>query len=347
MKKTRRCLTFCLLTLLQVGNSLSAQPTGTNGFIGSAEFPAGEVLADAGDQFLLHIVQQLENRPNISANVQQRASLDGWLMEGGGRYLQQIDAGRQKIRIRFDLRAQIEGHQVRLLQVSDGDRLWTDQHMPQGHHVTNVDLRRLRRNLQLAFTELPAGQARGLPLQLELSIEQGGLPALIAGLRENFSFSPPVSLWLGQTEVEGTIGDWKVEKLNRYRERSENEESTAPANTEVPIPSHLPGSVLLVVGAADRFPYIIEFRRKDTLGKFRGNGEAAFQLQSNPLMLLRFYERDFDTVINPKQFEYTQGVDVETIDLTTERLERLRHLQQNNVASSSPVLIAPTTGAQR
>ncbi len=231
MKKTHRGFTFCLLALLSAGSSLSAQPTGTNGFVDLAEFPAAGALADAGDQLLLHIVQQLENRPNISANVQQRASLNGWLMEGGGRYLQQIDTGRQKIRVRFDLRAQIEGRQVRLLQVSDGDRLWTDQRTPQGHHVTSVDLRRLRRNLQLAFAELPAGQARGLPLQLELSVEQGGLPALIAGLRENFSFSPPVSLWLGQTEVEGTMGFWKMEKLAHYLKRSEHKESTTPANT--------------------------------------------------------------------------------------------------------------------
>ena len=174
MKKTHRCLTFCLLALLQVCNSLSAQPTGPNGLSDSADFPPSGVLAGMGDQLLLHIVQQLENRPNISANVQQRASLDGWLLEGGGRYLQQIDVGQQKIRVRFDLRGQIEGVQVRLLQVSDGDRLWTDQRMPQGHHVTSVDLRRLRRNLQLAFAELPAGEARGLPLQLELSVEQGG-----------------------------------------------------------------------------------------------------------------------------------------------------------------------------
>ena len=67
------------------------------------------------------------------------------------------------------------------------------------------------------------------------------------------------------------------------------------------------------------------------------------QLQSDPLMVLRFYERDFDTVINPEQFEYAQGMDVETIDLTSERLERLHRLQQNNVASSSPVPIAPAS----
>jgi hypothetical protein len=347
MKKTHRCLTFCLLALLQVCNSLSAQPTGPNGLFDSADFPPSGVLADIGDQLLLHIVQQLENRPNISANVQQRASLDGWLLEGGGRYLQQIDVGQQKIRVRFDLRGQIEGVQVRLLQVSDGDRLWTDQRTPQGQHVTSVDLRRLRRNLQLAFAELPAGEARGLPLQLELSVEQGGLPALIAGLRENFSFSPPVSLWLGQTKVEGTIGVWKVDKLDRYFPPSENEESTAPANTTAQIPSHLPASVLLVVGAADRFPYIIEFRRGDPSGKFVGNGQTAFQLQPNPLMLLRFYERDFDTVINPEQFEYEQGMDVETIDLTAQRLERLHRLQQNNVANSSPAPTAPTTGTRR
>ena len=347
MKKTRRCLTFCLLALLQVCNSLSAQSTGPNGLFDSADFPPSGVLAGMGDQLLLHIVQQLENRPNISANVQQRASLDGWLLEGGGRYLQQIDVGRQKIRVRFDLRGQIEGVQVRLLQVSDGDRLWTDQRMPQGQHVTSVDLRRLRRNLQLAFAELPAGEARGLPLQLELSVEQGGLPALIAGLRENFSFSPPVSLWLGQTKVEGTIGVWKVEKLDHYFPPSEDEESTAPANTTAQIPSHLPASVLLVVGAADRFPYIIEFRRGDASGKIVGNGQTAFQLQSNPLMLLRFYERDFDTVINPEQFEYEQGMDVETIDLTAQRLERLHRLQQNNVANSSPAPTTPTTGTRR
>ena len=347
MKKTHRGLTFCLLALLSAGSSLSAQPTGTNGIVDLAEFPAAGVLPGAGDQLLLHIVQQLENRPNISANVQQRASLDGWLMEGGGRYLQQFDAGRQKIRVRFDLRAQIEGRQVRLLQVSDGDRLWTDQRTPQGHRVTSVDLRRLRRNLQLAFAELPAGEARGLPLQLELSVEQGGLPALIAGLRENFSFSPPVSLWLGQTEVEGTIGFWKMEKLAHYLKRSEHEKSPAPVNTRAPIPSHLPASVLLVVGAGDRFPYIIEFRREEASDKFSGNGQTALQLQANPLMLLRFYERDFDTVISPEQFEYAQGMDVETIDLTAERLERLHRLQQNNVASSSPVPIAPTTGARR
>ena len=347
MKKSHRCLTIGLLALLQVCNLLSAQPIGPNERFDSADFPRGEVLAEVGDQLLLQIVQQLENRPNISASVQQRASLNGWLLEGGGRYLQQIDIGRQKIRVRFDLRAQIEGLQVRLLQVSDGDRLWTDQHTPKGQYVTSVDLRRLRRNLQLAFAELPAGEARGLPLQLELSAEQGGLPALIAGLRENFSFSPPVSLWLGQTEVQGTVGLWKAEKLAHYFPRAVSEESTSASKAVAQIPSHLPASVLLVVGVVDRFPYIIEFRREDVSGRFSGTGQTAFQLQSNPLMLLRFYERDFDTVIDPEQFKYAQGTDVETIDLTAERLERLHRLQQTNVADSSPAQPPPTTGRRR
>ena len=60
-------------------------------------------------------------------------------------------------------------------------------------------------------------------------------------------------------------------------------------------------------------------------------------------MLLQLYERSFDVPVDPAAFEYTPG-DVDWVDLTARRLERLREDKESRLAATPDDLThSPTT----
>lgn len=344
MEKTLRRLTACLLLVLLPFRPVEGQQT--------ASLQAAPTHnAAAGNALVSEVLARLESHSTIAAKVLVRGSLGGRQFvcddeKFPGTYLQSWNQNRDKLSVRWEVQGHVGGTPVSLLQISNGDRLWTDQHLPLGRRVTDVDLRAVRRQvnrLSKAAPSLPAGAAGVLPMQTELSAEQGGLPALIAGLEQSFYFSQPVSLELSGKPVLGTIGHWRPEALalvNPPQAESEGEQpQPAQPQPEPPLPDHLPASVLLVVAQADYFPYIVEFRRDEGSTPDRNShssemhsSEMRFQLRTDPLMLLRLYEIEFDKLIDAGVFRYQMG-DVDSRDLTAQRIEKLRRTQQARLAA--------------
>lgn len=307
--------------------TVRAQPPAASSSLAAAPAPTNSM---SGDELVANVVVQLERRERISARVLLQASLGGRLLQMGGPefescYCQQWNASRDKLLVLCDLRGHVEGTPIRLLQVSDGDRMWTDRTTPTGRNVSRVDLRYIRREIdQLADAshELPAGQAGVLPIQIELLAERGGLPSLLAGLSESFNFSPPASLRLADVPVAGTIGTWKEDKLAAIHPAAAAEQHETEEGG-VHLPPRLPASVMLLVGQDDLFPYVIEFRTSEDTGPLVPGDLSVYQMRPRPLMVVHFYERSFTAELEPGRFEYSPG-DADWADLTAVRLDRLR-----------------------
>jgi hypothetical protein len=174
-----------------------------------------------------------------------------------------------------------------------------------------------------------------LPIQIELLSERGGLPTLIAALRENFHFAAPVNLRLAEVPVYGTIGQWRAEKLARLvpstvSSSSAVESSEAPP----PLPTRIPASVMLLVGQDDLFPYIIEFRSLQATAPEVPGDMSLFQIRPQSLLLLHLYERSFSFEIEPGRFDYAPG-EAEWVDLTATRLAKRRETRQSVPTSDS------------
>jgi hypothetical protein len=327
--------------------SAKGQPPVAAVAAGSSE--TGRLHAQSGDDLVATVLGQLERRERIAASVLVQASLEGRQLQLGGpefisRYYQQWDANREKLYVWCELRGHVDGTPVRWQQVSDGDRLWTDQTTPSGRTVTRIDLRHVRRDLDNAQgtgRPLPAGQAGVLPIQLELLSERGGLPVLIASLQENFRFSPPVSLRLADVPVSGTIGTWKPDKLAAIvPDAAPASDAPGPAEGPPQLPPRIPASVMLLVGQDDLFPYVIEFRASDATGPIVPGDMSLYQIRPRSLLLLHLYERSFSVELEPGRFEYSPG-NAEWVDLTASRLERLRQSRENRTAADSATTSQP------
>ncbi|MEX2307805.1 MAG: hypothetical protein WD738_09455 [Pirellulales bacterium] len=304
-----------------------------------------------GDKLLVQAATMLERRASVAARLRHQSFIGGNQLYGIGSYWQQGSGA--ELRVRLEL--QIAGQKASLLQISNSRFLWIDRHLPTGRSVSRIDLRQLRADPILSGTtvdELEPGKANWSSLQPELIAHCGGLPSLLAALRESFSFLPPQAMRLAAQSTDpqsssipvfAVVGHWKHEKLvamlARNREsRVENPEPeglNARLSALNSLPDRLPREVLLLVGQADLFPYRIEYRRLETpLATGHDAQSIPYQLSANPMVVLELTDVVFDTPIAAGQFDYAPG-DADWVDQTAATLERLRHARQQQLAARS------------
>jgi hypothetical protein len=280
--------------------------------------------------------------------MRHQVAISGRQFYGVGSYWQQGCGETLKVRLEL----QIAGQDSQLLQVCNSFFLWVDRKLPTGRTVTRIDLRKLRADPSLGAPNLDIirpGDANWSSLDSELAEFTGGMPKLLAALRENFTFLPPQAMRLAiapplssepmNVPVFAVVGHWKPERLAALLAKTQpNPTDVQPpvtsSNTSKrkPIPERLPEEVLLLVGQSDLFPYRIEYRRLETPDLPAGDGPPIpFQLSTNPMVVLELSDVTFDVPIAAGQFDYTPG-DTPWTDQTTAILDRLRQEHEAKLA---------------
>jgi hypothetical protein len=304
---------------------------------------------NSGDELLAKAANQLERRASISARLEYNISIGGQDLKGVGMYWQQ--GSGEEFKTRLELAATQD---AKLLQVSNSRFLWIDRRLPTGRSVTRYDLRQLRADPALAPPGLDSFNktAANLGMQPLLIAHSGGLPSMLASLRENFSFRTPQPMQLEvkpsadapdvKLSVYAVVGQWKPEKLAAVLSRGDeatSENTTTPkpkSSNRRPIPDRLPEEVLMLVGQRDLFPTRIEYRKLETPDVPASDGPPIpYQLSVHPLVVLEFTDVVFDTTIPDGQFDYTPG-DANWVDQTAALIERLHRERQSQVATRSP-----------
>lgn len=213
----------------------------------AAPRPAGPVaLIDHVDGAALLAAAQLavDQPASLTAEVEQAGTVAGRSVSLAGQYQQQ---GRgEDRRFCWTLTGKINSATLRLWQVTVGPYLWTDlawnEGRPgRGRSVERVDLAQLRARLapNAQLDEVGPGQARAAFAQPELWPTQGGLPALLEGLRRGFTFGPPAMMQLSGEPVYALVG-----------------RSVQNPGDGGPMPHH----VLVLIEAKRRLPVMIEYR---------------------------------------------------------------------------------------
>jgi hypothetical protein len=311
-----------------------AAPTST------AASPAADGLS-VGDRLLVEAATRLERRPSVTARLRHQAFVNGQQLYGVGSYWQQGTG--DDLRVRLEL--QID-RDISLSQISNGRFLWLDRVLPTGRTVTRVDLRKLRSDPVLAAAQyegIRPGQANWSPAQNSLISQCGGVPRLLVGLRDNFTFYPPQAMRLVAPEQGGAasqpyfavVGRWKRDKLAALLERQESKVEGREPEAMLAIPDRLPQEVLLLFGQADLFPYRIEYRRMETSPATGAEAAApVYQLSNRPTAVLEFSDVAFDMPIAPSQFDYVPP-NVDWVDHTALLIEKLRRERQQDVATKA------------
>jgi hypothetical protein len=286
-----------------------------------------------GDQLVEQARLQLERRHSVTARIRYQASVDDHSLAGFGGYWQQ---GRgDELQLRFELRVNHED--TSLLQVSDGRFIWTDQRLPSGRMIDRLDLLKVRTATSRTkdeFDDIATTRVDLTPPEPDLALRTGGLPTLLMVISDCFAFTPPQSMrWTPAQPLEGlgeslpvfaVVGRWKPEVLALFLPEGGGVNA---------LPDRLPQEVLLLFGQADLFPYRIEFRQllPQAAASDAPAQSAAFQLSSDPLMLLELSAVSFDSQVPAGQFQYSAG-DANWDDRTADYIESLRRQREQRLA---------------
>lgn len=275
-----------------------------------------------GDSLVRRVLDNLERRPNAGAKVRQSTRLEGDTLAGTGVYWQQ---GVENLRRTYWRLQCVAGDEPSsYTQVFTGQELWIDRRVRDERKVTRVDVGRVARVLNVA------GGAGGWSQSNRASASpvlwaRGGVSQLVAELTRCFEFSPPVETRCDDVPALAMIGRWRSEELALAWPGLEPDAAAWPA--------HLPQHVLVVVGAADLFPRLVEYRRGSQASL--AESASANTLSADPLARFEFFEWNIAAAIPPGVFEFA-AVDIDWRDVTERVIERLR--SRTRVADKAPAV---------
>ena len=261
-----------------------------------------------GARLMDRAVRQMAAWPSLEARFRQRANLYGYEAVGSGTYLQLQTPGGPMLRL--EIKLQIDGQLVTLLQVCDGRFLWVRRSLGEDVSLGRVDLSRLDDRRQEGRSPL-APNWSGTRLAL------GGLPRLMAELRGNFQFEAPVAGRSGSTAWWMVRGQWKPSVLAKLLpDQAESIQDGSAADLS-DLPRHLPTEVQIALRQEDLFPLRIDFRRSDR----SSSKSAAEDTDAKSILVMDFFAIGRRDDLDPGQFTYQSGTQ-EIVDLTETYLQR-------------------------
>jgi hypothetical protein len=276
--------------------------------------------ASSGNQDAEALVERVERNldalGSFSAKVRNQVELFDHQVTGAGRYLQQGRGLRQLSR--FELKSQAAEATFMLLEVSDGRSFWTYRELPGGPSLSQLDLERIESQLR-APTRVGGATRPGLP-------PIGGLPKLLAELRQNFQFIRSADTQLGDRRVWVIDGQWRPERLAAAVPEQRGAIEAGKTIELKKLPAHLPEHVLLYVGQADSIPYRIEYLRRGD--KSNGAGQGGLLPGYHTMVTMEFFDVRVNVPIDPREFVYqpsglTQPKGLKAIDATDAYLKSL------------------------
>lgn len=293
-------LALVLLSPYSVGLAIAQQAGG-----------APTTIAARGDDFVAEVLDSLERRSNVSARLRYQAHLRDEIQVGAGSYWQQ-GIGTQQL-THWEMQTKIAEETAGYVQIFDGRYVWTDRHLPRGREVRRLDVANLEnrlRTLQLAL------HAHEQSKRIESAAFRGGFSQLLAEMLTRYEFSAPRATQLNGFAVQAVIGRWRPDQLT---ELSPTADAAAPSSSDWP--AQIPHHVLLLVGQANLFPYVVEFRRADDA--YLIETVAGMKPAHDPLLRYEIFEVRFSDAIDPSVFVFRPG-DIEWSDETSVVFDKLQ-----------------------
>jgi hypothetical protein len=311
MKKSRpKFILVCWAALAAAAQAQSPQRVAGQG--GPATPGAQSSASTDGQALVERVEQRLEQFSSLSAKVRMQIELFDQQASGAGLYSQKRDGSRTLSRL--SLKSQFHDTAFALLQVNDGRRFWTYCELPDGPSLNKLDLERIgeqSRNRGTPGSSLPP--VGGLPI--------GGLPKLLAGLRQNFQFSQLGETRLGDRRVVAIDGSWRPDRLAAaVPDQRSAIEAGRPLDLKK-LPARLPGRVVLYIGQSDLMLYRIDYLRRNDRASGAGQGSA---LPGNREMVtIEFFDIRVNQPIDSQEFQYQPPKGVKVIDATDGYLKSL------------------------
>ncbi len=252
---------------------------------------------------------KLIDHKSVRAQIIETVMIGNRRFRATGKYLQGTD-----LRLRLEYQIQVGSTKGYLLQVCDGEILWTHQTVGKLATVTRRNVREIL-NAAASSGDIPQNL-----LVAELGL--GGLPALLASLERTMDFD---------TEKEETI-DGNVFIVIEGTWKSKFSKHWADTNRQNPgiIPEYVPDRVRIFLDQKNLFPHRILYLKKPASKKvFR------------PMVALDFTKVVLNAATNPEEFSFASPKGVQEQDITQYYLQRLTAPKASEAKEASPSAQTP------
>lgn len=273
-------------------NSAAKTPTPKMADAPGSESPEAKAALDQARQRLL-------SYPSIKAKLVETVALANRRFTINGSYLQ---GGSGDLRLRLEFQVKLGDTEGSILEVCDGQVLWT-------RHQIGTDVRISRRDVRQI---LQAAADNGLPDNLiTVELGFGGLPGLFASIEKSMQFDQYKEDTADGRKLVVIEGGWKPEMLAIWQGKKHDS----------PLPDYVPSRIRVYLDGESLFP-----RRILYLGR---NAENILR----PKVSLDFSEIETDTAIPAAKFKFVPPDGVFPEDMTPQFLDQIK--QRGQVRGSS------------
>jgi hypothetical protein len=232
------------------------------------------------------VLAEAESHHSIKAKMRYLVELFEHRLVGSGAY-SQLGRGSQR-RLRLELRIQGHDQASSLQQICDNNDLWIHRQFHEHRSRSRVDLRLVRS----AIAQDANRNATSDPIWLSI----GGVPKLLEAIAASFCFTTVSEGKVDDVAVWTATGEWKPERLAEFLPEQKESLLAGGKADFSKAPEQLPDRIVLHVGRDDLFPYRIEYWRT------RPNAKAGQTAAATPIMLVEFYEVQFNESLDHRQF---------------------------------------------
>lgn len=254
--------------------------------------------AEAGLAYLRKAHEALVQHTSIQANLVEQVAIGNRRFQIEGSY---VGAG---LKLRLEFKVQIAGGASgALLEVCDGDVLWSRMDLPDSRRVTRRDVRQILKAVTTSKS-VPDGV-----LLAELGL--GGLPALLSSLERTMTFTRLQEETIADRPLVVLHGAWKPEFAGRW-----------PRDAAGQLPSYIPDEVRVFFDRETLFPARLLYLKREADGK-----------GLDPLVSLEFRDVVLGGAVQEQLFLFVPPDDVAPQDITRQYLDQI---QQANAPASTP-----------
>jgi hypothetical protein len=228
-------------------------------------------------------------RQTVQANLLEQVLISDPPIRMTGRYLEQ---GRKT---RLELQVRLKGDsQGSLLEVSDGDLLWSQTVFGDAKQVTLRDLK----VIATALSDQPSLSTAGGPLDLGL----GGLSGLMSSLQRTMKFDQLREESKGDEHWMILQGKWKPDYAAQWKKKPDDE-----------LPVYIPDGLRIYFDAETQFPRRLIYLKKHP-------EKATYR----PIVRLEFQDVVLDQSVEETEFQYAPPEGLVPEDITQPYIDQLK-----------------------
>lgn len=260
---------------------------------------------------LSHARERLVKYKSIQARLVETVATYDRNYKAEGRYLQKgLKANDWQMRMELTLK--VGGSEGSLLEVCDGDVLWTSTQIDVGRQSAKPKEKKDRKDhavTRRSVTQiLAAARKQGDNAETSAIADMGlgGLPALLASLERDMTFGRVREETLRDRPAVVLEATWNEEFLEKLRDPQQPKESS------VLLPPFVPDSAMIYLDRETRFPLRFKYLKKIA------NRDA-----QREAFVLDFLEVELDQPIDKREFTYEPPAGVQPAELTNYFIQQI------------------------